>query len=357
VRDARGKAILGVAVVKVSLQNVTQELQAAGQKGNSLICLADPRGVVFLASRPEMILKSLWPVAEKDLPALQDQYGKDKFPAIFPEKIADGSKVDYLNHHYLASFAGTIHAGWSVFFFRPVEMVGAYRLAGIGVACILALLALAILGSNFYFKERAMTSVGRFQAMFDSAPEAIGVIDPYTLTIVEANRSLADLLGYNQKKLLNLNLENLLNQDSREIRSQLLKITGGEGAAKIRLQARKRDGDILDLEAMGSKLEHQGKEQVLIFCRKVEAWQQLSPTAILPGTDQFSQGQEPHTHSFQAESNVQEAHGTIKNILPHLKGKRPDKNPENFDQEAEVLIKRIMNALDKAEKLRKSSGN
>ena len=42
-----GKANLGVAVVKVSLQNVTQELQAAGQKGNSLICLADPRGVVF----------------------------------------------------------------------------------------------------------------------------------------------------------------------------------------------------------------------------------------------------------------------------------------------------------------------
>ena len=95
VRAARGKAIMGVAVIKVSLQNVTQELQAAGQKGNSLICLADPRGVVFLASQPDMILKSLWPVAEKDLAELQEQYGKDKFPAIFPEKIGDGSKVDY----------------------------------------------------------------------------------------------------------------------------------------------------------------------------------------------------------------------------------------------------------------------
>ena len=63
--------------------------------------------------------------------------------------------MDYQGRNYLASFAGTIHAGWSVFFFRPVEMVGAYRLTGIAVACILAILALVILGSNFYFRENA----------------------------------------------------------------------------------------------------------------------------------------------------------------------------------------------------------
>ena len=231
-RPVRARGNLGVAVVKVSLQNVTQELQAAGQKGNSLICLADPRGVVFLASQPDMILKSLWPVDEKDLASLQDQYGKDQFPAIFPEKIGDGSKVDYQGHNYLASFAGTIHAGWSVFFFRSVEMVGAYRLTGIAVACLLAILALVILGSNFYFKEHALASAGRFQAMFDAAPEAIGVIDPDTLQIVEANRSLASCLGYTQKELLTLKLEKLLNQDPREIRHQLLKIIREDGGSQ-----------------------------------------------------------------------------------------------------------------------------
>ena len=203
-RPVRARGNLGVAVVKVSLQNVTQELQAAGQKGNSLICLADPRGVVFLASQPEMILKSLWPVEEKDRASLKDQYGKDQFPAIFPEKIGDGSKVVYQGKNYLASFAGTIHAGWSVFFFRSVEMVGAYRLTGIAVAGILAILALVILGSNFYFKEHALASTGRFQAMFDASPEAIGVIDPDTLQIMEANRSLASCLGFSQKELLTL---------------------------------------------------------------------------------------------------------------------------------------------------------
>jgi PAS domain S-box-containing protein len=355
VRDSRGRAVLGVAVVKVSLQNVTQELQAAGQKGNSIICLTDPRGVVFLASRPEMILKSLWPVAENDLANLQDQYGKDKFPAIFPEKIADGSKVDYQNRNYLASFAGTIHAGWSVFFFRPVEMVGAYRLAGIGVACILALLALAILGSNFYFKERALTSVGRLQTIFDTAPEAIGVIDPYSLIIVEANSSLAALLGYTQKELITLKLENLLNEDSQEIRNQLLQITREGEAAKIKWHACKKDGSVLDLEVIGSRLEHQGRDQILIFCREVEA-SRLTSTPIFQETGQFEQVQDPHAHGFLTESNFKEPQDdAIQNILSHLKGKRPDKNAENFDLEADVLIKRIRTALNKAEKLRKGS--
>jgi PAS domain S-box-containing protein len=355
-RPVRAKVNLGVAVVKVSLENVTQELQAAGQKGNSLICLADPRGVVFLASQPEMILKSLWPVEERDRASLKDQYGKDQFPAIFPEKIGDGSKVIYQGKNYLASFAGTIHAGWSVFFFRSVEMVGAYRLTGIAVAGILAILALVILGSNFYFKEQALASTGRFQSMFDAAPEAIGVIDPDTLQIMEANRSLASCLGFSQTELHALKLGELLNQDPREIRHQLQRITQEDGGAKMKWQARKKDGSVLDLEVMGSKLEHQGKDQVLIFCREAEALR-LPPTAILQENSHFPQVQEPRAPSLLAGSNFSEAPDAGRAILPVLEEKSPTENAPNFDHEAKVHIKRIMEALNKAEKLRKNSGD
>jgi len=355
-RPVRAKGNIGVAVVKVSLKNVTQELQAAGQKGNSLICLADPRGVVFLASQPDMILKSLWPVDEKDRANLQEQYGKDQFPAIFPEKIGDGSKVNYQGRNYLASFAGTIHAGWSVFFFRSIEMVGAYRLTGIAVAGVLAILALVILGSNFYFKEHAQASAGRFQAMFDASPEAIGIIDPETLQIMEANRSLASCLGFSQQELHTLKLGKLLNQVPQEISDQLQRITREDGAAKMKWQARKKDGSVLDLEVIGSKLEHQGKDQVLIFCREAEALR-TPPTAILQESGQFSQVQEPRAPSFLVGSNFSEAPDASRAILPDLEGKSPTGNAKNFDREAKVHIKRIMDALNKAEKLRKSSGD
>jgi PAS domain S-box-containing protein len=355
-RPVRARGNMGVAVIKVSLQNVTQELQAAGQKGNSLICLADPRGVVFLASQPDMILKSLWPVDEKDRANLQDQYGKDKFPAIFTEKIGDGSKVAYQGRNYLASFAGTIHAGWSVFFFRSVEMVGAYRLTGIAVACILAILALVILGSNFYFKEHALASAGQFQAMFDAAPEAIGVIDSETLQIVEANRSLASCLGFAKKELLTLKLGKLLHQDPQEVRDQLQKITQEDGSAKMEWQVRKKDGSVLDLEVMGSKLEHQGKDRVLIFCREAEVLR-LTPTPLFQESGKFSQVQESGAPSLLVESNINEAPDSSRVISIGLEEERPTGNAKNFDSEAKVHIKRIMEALNKAEKLRKSSGD
>lgn len=357
VRAPQGKTILGVVVVKVSLQNVIQELQAAGQKGNSLICLADPRGVVFLASQPDMILKSLWPVDEKDLANLKEQYGKDKFPAIFPEKIEDGSKVDYQGRNYLPSFAGTIHAGWSVYFFRPVEMVGAYRLTGIAVAGVLAILALVILGSNLYFKENALASAGRFRAMFEGAPEAIGVIDPDTLQIIEANRSLASCLGYTPKELLKMKLEQLINLKPLEIHDQLSKITQDNDAAKMDWRARKKDGTILDLEIMGSRLEHQGKGQVLVFCREAEALPQPL-TAMVQESSQFPQVPEPRAPSFLAGRSMGGSHGVSKDILPNQEEKLgPNGNADNFDQEAAKLVKRIVNALNKAENLRKSSGD
>ena len=312
---------------------------------------------MFLASQPDMILKSLWPVDEKDLASLKDQYGKDQFPAIFPEKIGDGSKVTYQGSNYLASFAGTIHAGWSVYFFRSVEMVGAYRLTGIAVAGLLAILALVILGSNFYVKEHAQASAGRFRAMFDASPEAIGVIDPETLQIMEANRSLASCLGFSPEELHTLKLGKLLfDQAPQEIRHQLQMITQEDGAAKMEWQVRKKDGSVVDLEVMGSKLEHQGKDQVLIFCREAEALR-LPPTAILQESSQFSQVQEPRAPSLLAGISFSEAPDASRAILPDLEEKSPAGNAQTFDHEAKVHIKRIMEALNKAEKLRKSSGD
>ncbi len=107
---------------------------------------------------------------------------------------------------------------------------------------------------------------------------------------------------------------------------------------------------------MGSKLEHQGRDQVLIFCRAVEALA-APPTAIFQATGQISPVQEPRIASLLAGSDFREPHDAIKNILPHLKENRPDENAEDFDQETKVLINRIKTALDKAEKLRKNSGD
>jgi PAS domain S-box-containing protein len=224
------------------------------------------------------------------------------------------------------------------------------------VAALLAILALVILGSNFYFKEHALASAGRFQAMFDASPEAIGVIDPKTLQIREANRSLATCLGFSQKELHTLKLGKLLNQDSQEVSGQLQRITQEDGAAKMEWQVRRKDGSVLDLEVMGSKLEHQGKDQVLIFCREAEVLR-TPPIAILQESAQFSQVQEPREPSLLAGSNFSEAANAGRAFLPPIEEKSSNGNPQDFDHDAKVQIKRIMEALNKVEKLRKNSGD
>jgi two-component system C4-dicarboxylate transport sensor histidine kinase DctB len=361
IRDPRRKFFKAVAVVKVTLNNIADELVAAGKKGNSIIALADPRGVVFLSSQPDMIFQSLWPVADKDLADLKDQYGKEQYAAIFPEKIGDGSKVEFQGKNFLGSFAGTIHAGWSVFFFRPIELVGAYRLTGIAVACLLALIALGILGTNFYLKESTVASAGRFRAMFDAAPEAIGVIDPENLQIVEANRSLAAQLGYSQKELLDLKLDRLVSQKPKEIHEQLGQVKQEGEAVKLDWRARKKDGVLIDLEVIGSWLEDEGKDKILIFCREAEA-------APQPGARVFRE-QEPAAPPRAAEVPANLASGMVddltalakdlssKGLRPRPEGERSPDYASQFDQEAKKLIKRIEEAMLKVEKIRKTSNN
>ena len=362
IRDTRRKGFKAVAVVKITLNNIATELQAAGEKGNSIIALADPRGVVFLASQPDMIFESLWPVSDKDVADLKEQYGKDSYKAIFPEKIVDGSKVDYQGRHYLGSFAGTIHAGWSVYFFKPIELVGAYRLTGIGVACLLALVALAIMGTNFYLRESTVASAGRFQAMFDAAPEAIGVIDPETLQFVEANRSLAGGLGYTQKELVTLRLDRLISQKPQELHSQLDSVYRDGEPVRLEWRARKKDGAIVDLEVIGSHLDHQGKDQVLIFCRETEDLPQ-------PAAPVFRE-KEPVAAPRVAEESLSMASNMmdeLHNIAKDIRAKNVTQaGPEEaktgdyaaqFDQEAKKLIKRIEEAMTKVEKIRRTPNN
>ncbi|MDI6852782.1 MAG: cache domain-containing protein [Deltaproteobacteria bacterium] len=346
------KNIVAVAVVKVTLDNITAELQAAGQKGNSLICLADPRGIVFLASQPDMIFKTLWPVAEEDRSSLRQQYGKEQYPAIFPEKITDGSKVEYQGRNYLASFAGTIHAGWSVFFFRPIELVGVYRLTGIAVACILAILALVIVGTNFYFKESSIAAADRFRAMFDATPEAIGVVDPDTLQIVEANRSLASCLGYTQKELVALKLDHLVSLKPQQIQDQLAQLIMDEETFSAQWRARKKDNSFLSLEVKGSKLMHQEKVLAMIFFREAE--EVASP---------FLARLRQRGRSLPVQADASSASAAIRmDLSPELPQNIPanteEKKPldyENFDQEARKLIKKIEEAIVKVERYRKNS--
>ena len=260
------KFVRGVAVIKVTLENVTKELQAAVQKGHSLICLADPHGVIFLSSQPELVFKSLWPNKEEDRAPLLQQFGKDWFPAIFKEQINDGEQVRLDGKQYLASFAGTIHAGWSVYFFRPIERIGMYRLSGITAASLLSLLALLFWGSNFYVRERAAlsrASMGMYKALFDAVPEAILLADPQTHQIVDTNTVWAEKLGYARQDLLGQRLAAVLALEPQELQEKNFIFKD--------CQVQRANGAKVTWDIIGAGLAAEGRALVLLLGREPAA--------------------------------------------------------------------------------------
>jgi PAS domain S-box-containing protein len=335
------------------LTNIAKEMQSTFKRDNSIICLVDPQGVVFLSSQPDMIFDSLWPVAAKDQADLKDQYGKDHYAAIFPGKIGNGSTADYKGLHYLVSRAKTIHPGWSVFVFRPFEPVRVNRLTGIGVSFLLALLALALLGSLFYLKTSRSASTGRFQAMYDALPEAIALIDPETLQIVEANRSLGAYLGYTRDELLNLKLDRLISQKHQEIQDQLGQILQGDEGVRMDWRARKKDGSLIELEVTGSWMAEQGKDRIQIFCREKETLPQPL-AAVFPEKETMSPPQAVQDPLAHANGTLEDLNNKVKDIRAKLQRPEPQEdgpsnNETSFDQEAKDLIKKIEEAMGKME--------
>ena len=82
--------VIGVAVVKRSIDQIESMLY---QEAPAL--LVNPNGIIFLASRPEMTLKSLWPVAEQTLPEIiaSRQFGGGPFPALLSQQPTSGGQV------------------------------------------------------------------------------------------------------------------------------------------------------------------------------------------------------------------------------------------------------------------------
>jgi C4-dicarboxylate-specific signal transduction histidine kinase len=111
VKDQTGK-IIGVAVLKMTLNRFQQELQ-----GFDPAFLIDPQGIVFVASRPSLDYHSLWPLSVGDPAAFKSQYGTDRFTPIFSQPLVNEAKVELTGKRYVVSrqnLVEVIAPGWTL---------------------------------------------------------------------------------------------------------------------------------------------------------------------------------------------------------------------------------------------------
>lgn len=269
VQDPAGK-ILGVAVLKMSLESFQQDL-----RGFTVAFLVDPQGIVFVASRPALDYHSLWPVAATDPAGFKAQYGTDRFTPIFSQPFVDEARVEFAGKSYVVArqnIPEVIAPGWALVNLEPFTPVIHYRLVGIAAAFILVVLTLVFAGTNLSLREganRIMASEARFRTMFAVAPEAVFVFDPETRRILDANPFMAQWLGYGPAELAGLEIDQLLEPEPLGAAQEGAGECPDRQTGPVARRYRKKDGSLVDVECTEASILHGDHIRKIVFVRDI----------------------------------------------------------------------------------------
>jgi len=130
-----------------------------------------------MSSQPEAILKSLWPLDDKQKERIisSKQYGPGPFEPILQKKFTYGEEVTFQGEQYMASRKAAAKKGFSVILFWPTKQISMYRLFGIILTLLTILLSLSFLTviyistqSNFRMKGLLEESQSQAAALADS---------------------------------------------------------------------------------------------------------------------------------------------------------------------------------------------
>ena len=113
--------------------------------------LTDSHGVIFLSSRPEFILKSLWPIDDNTLRRLKasQQFGDAPLTALTAGEPSDGEKIDFRGETFRVSRHSVDRDLWSVILFTSTRPINEYRLFGIVITLLFCVVLIV-----FFFSLR-----------------------------------------------------------------------------------------------------------------------------------------------------------------------------------------------------------
>jgi PAS domain S-box-containing protein len=227
VRDQQGQ-ILGVAVVK----NVLDRLEAILPK-DFLSFLVDRHGIIFLANRPQLVLKSLWPVPEAHLAQIiaSRQFGCGPFPPLLSYRPDPGSLVRLLDQTWLFQAKTLAGEDWHIVVLGSLQPLLAARGLGLALTLFLCLTALGL----FLVWDITLEASGRigaterlYQSLIEGAPDGIALFNLQG-QFLAINPNGLQMLGYTDGDLRRLSLADLCLPPQRcQVAQALKKVAQGD---------------------------------------------------------------------------------------------------------------------------------
>lgn len=144
VRNEKGR-IIGIVTIKKYLDSIETFFQ-----NYPYSFFIDPDGIVFLTSRPEMLLRSMWPLDEDTFSRIvtSGKYGQIKPRYIFPRMIIDHSYESMDGKNYFIVKKKSRTDGWAIVLLTETTKVKVYQLIGVIITvsvCLFALIFFAII--------------------------------------------------------------------------------------------------------------------------------------------------------------------------------------------------------------------
>ncbi|MBI2552938.1 MAG: PAS domain S-box protein, partial [Candidatus Rokubacteria bacterium] len=120
-------------------------------------------------------------------------------------------------------------------------------------------------------RERLLEERARFRAILDEATDAIRIVDPDTLRILETNRKDSELTGVSRQALIGRRLDELWPQEpaTREAHEAFVRATLDKGEATSDLPHLTRAGERSFLGGTGRVVEYGGKRFVVFIFRDI----------------------------------------------------------------------------------------
>ena len=169
--------------------------------------LVSPEGIIFIASRKELLFRSLWPVDEKRRHELlaSGQFGSLIFEPPLAAEPQTGTYVRFDNSDHYVQRLPFGSDGWTLVIIERPVMVSNNRLFGILLSIVFGLMLLFFI-VMLRHKEKSLAvakdllkAKDDWECTFDAVPDLIAIIDN-DYCILHMNSSMADRLGISKEE-------------------------------------------------------------------------------------------------------------------------------------------------------------
>lgn len=238
----------GVVVVK---RNITAVEEFLKKYPNAY--LVSPEGIIFISSRKELLFNSLWPVDEKKRAALMEsgQFGSITLEPQMEAEPRTGTYARFQNEEHYVVRLPFGSGGWTLVLMDDPGIVSNYRLFGIMVTIVFALLLLLFF-NVLQYKDKLLGAAkdllkARYEwgRIFDAVPEPIAIID-LDYRIINMNKAMAERVGISRKAAVGMQCHELVH-DSQEPHSScpLKKLLDSEKTESELLFEKRMDSDFI----------------------------------------------------------------------------------------------------------------